>query len=431
MHSPNMKLRIAILALAGLGAAAASIQTEQNEGHGIAQRAAWPNGPFVTDGRWIRDASGVNLTYAGTNWPGHADVMIPEGLQYQSIATIVSKVKSLGMNAIRLTFAIQMVDEIYANSGKDITLEKAFVQALGQANGIKILNQVIAKNPIFNASTTRLQVFDAVAAELTKQQIYIHLDNHISKGMWCCSTDDGNSWWGDKYFNTTNWTRGLAYMADHAKSWPGFVSIGLRNEPREPTTSATSKATYNWQSWYTFMKRGAEAVHTANPAPLIFLSGLSYDTYMTPVVQGTALSPGTEKFSKADFPGYGNKLVIEIHNYETGATSCPNLQNNLYKNGFQALTPSAANMFPVMMTEFGFAMDASTWKGVYASCLATYLPAQKAGWTIWVLAGSYYIRSGKQDYDEDWGLLNHDWSAWRSPGYINGALLGMVKNTLS
>jgi len=24
---------------------------------------------------------------------------------------------------------------------------------------------------------------------------------------------------------------------------------------------------------------------------------------------------------------------------------------------------------------------------------------------IWVLAGSYYIRSGTQDYDETWGML--------------------------
>ncbi|KAK3377214.1 glycoside hydrolase superfamily [Lasiosphaeria ovina] len=426
-----MKLNAAIAALAGLAAAAPSAEPDQHSRTPLlAGRADWPNGPLVTSGRWVHDASGKNVTYAGANWPGAADVMIPEGLQYQSIATIVSKVKSIGMNAIRLTFAIQMVDEIYANGGKDVTLEKAFAQALGQANGAKVLAQVLAKNPTFTAATTRLQVYDAVAAELAKQQIYVHLDNHISKGMWCCSTDDGNSWWGDKYFSAANWTRGLAYMADHAKAWPGFVSIGLRNEPREPSSKGQSAA-YNWQTWYEYMKQGAAAVHAANPDPLIFMSGLSFDTFLTPVVQGTALSPGSGKFSFGDFAGYANKLVLEIHNYDNSATSCSSLQNNLYRNGFQALTASAANVFPVMMTEFGFQMDATTWKGVYASCLAAYLPAQKAGWTIWVLAGSYYIRSGRQDYDENWGLLNHDWSAWRSPSYIDGALTAMVKNTLS
>jgi hypothetical protein len=211
----TMKPVLALLSLASLSAAAPnSSPFAQDE---LSRRADWPNGPFVTSGRWILDASGKNVTYAGANWPGHADVMIPEGLQYQSIESIVQKIKSLGMNAVRLTFAIQMVDEIYANGGNDITIQKAFVQALGQANGTRVLNQVLAKNPQFSATTTRLQVFDAVAAELAKQQIYLHLDNHVSKAMWCCSSTDGNSWWGDTYFSVANWTRGLAYMANHVR----------------------------------------------------------------------------------------------------------------------------------------------------------------------------------------------------------------------
>ena len=209
------------------------------------------------------------------------------------------------------------------------------------------------------------------------------------------------------------------------------MSMALRNELREPTNNPTlSSQTYNWQYWYTYIKQGAKAIHDTNPDVLIFLSGLNFDTYLTPVVRGTALTPGTGTFSFGDFPGYANKLVLEIHNYENSATSCSSLQSNLYNNGFQALSSSAVNKFPVLLTEFGFAMDASTWKGVYASCIAAYMPAQKAGWFIWVLAGSYYIRSGTQDYDETWGLLNHDWSAWRSPSYVNGALIQMVNGSL-
>jgi hypothetical protein len=205
-----------ILVFSALAAVSAfAVPSPQTARDGVSQRAAWPNGPLVTAGRWIHDASGNRLTYAGTNWPGHNDVMIPEGLQYQSIETIVQMVKSLGMNAIRLTFAIEMIDDIYANGGMDVTIQKAFVQALGQSNGTRVLNQVLAKNPRFSPSTTRLQVFDAVAEELNKQQIYIHLDNHISKGMWCCSGTDGNTWWGDTHFSTANWVRGLSYMANH------------------------------------------------------------------------------------------------------------------------------------------------------------------------------------------------------------------------
>lgn len=76
-------------------------------------------------------------------------------------------------------------------------------------------DKVVKNNPTFGQNTTRLQVFDAVAAECNKQQIYVHLDNHISKAGWCCTPFDGNSWWNDTYFNVEKWTRGLAYMADH------------------------------------------------------------------------------------------------------------------------------------------------------------------------------------------------------------------------
>ncbi|KAG4216890.1 hypothetical protein PC116_g34629 [Phytophthora cactorum] len=127
--------------------------------------------------------------------------MIPDGLQYQSIESIVSKIKSVGMNAIRLTYAIQMIDEIYSNNGKDTTVKDSFTKALGQTNGPKVYSQFLAKNPSFNDSTTRLQVFDAVAAECAKQKVFVHLDNHMSKAAWCCSTNDGNSWFGDRDFS--------------------------------------------------------------------------------------------------------------------------------------------------------------------------------------------------------------------------------------
>ncbi|KAL8995215.1 MAG: hypothetical protein Q9169_005003 [Polycauliona sp. 2 TL-2023] len=55
--------------------------------------------PFSTDGRWIVNADNVNLTYAGVNWPGHGETMVPEGLQKASVAEIVTKIKSIGMNA--------------------------------------------------------------------------------------------------------------------------------------------------------------------------------------------------------------------------------------------------------------------------------------------------------------------------------------------
>lgn len=46
----------------------------------------------------------------------------------------------------------------------------------------------------------------------------------MSQGAWCCNTEDGNSWWGDTYFSVANWTRGLAYMADHVSLSPSIFT---------------------------------------------------------------------------------------------------------------------------------------------------------------------------------------------------------------
>jgi hypothetical protein len=123
----------------------------------IGSHCAWPDAPLVASGRWIHNAKGENVTYAGVNWPGAADVMIPEGLQYASIEKIVSGIKSLGMNAIRLTFAIEMIDDIKDNGG-DVTLSAAFSKALGTTKGPVVYNKVLQNNPQFSASTTRVQV---------------------------------------------------------------------------------------------------------------------------------------------------------------------------------------------------------------------------------------------------------------------------------
>lgn len=228
------------------------------------------------------------------------------------------------------------------------------------------------------------------------------------------------------------------------------MSVGLRNELREPADNSTAEATYDWAHWYTNMVAGAKQVNSANPNPLIFFSGLNYDTTLSPVVTGADLGNGqTFDLDAFDFK---NKIVFELHNYATGSTSCDSLKSSLYSDGFDALnvTNTSLNHAPVVMTEFGFQQDDSTYEGVYASCLREYLPEQHAGWMVWVIAGSYYIRSGTQDSDDTWGktynwlfiftedilmkhmagLLTHNWSAWRSPDAIDNGLKPLVQATL-
>lgn len=97
------------------------------------------------------------MPVVGINWPGAADTMLPEGLGYQSIANIVQKLTDTGFNTVRLTFAIEMVDDILDNGG-DVTLSDTLTRALGQDGGTAMLAKIISNNPQFTATTTRLQV---------------------------------------------------------------------------------------------------------------------------------------------------------------------------------------------------------------------------------------------------------------------------------
>ncbi|KAL8949479.1 MAG: hypothetical protein Q9222_004414 [Ikaeria aurantiellina] len=388
----------------------------------------WFPGPFSTDGRWMLNAKGDNLTYAGVNWPGAAEIMIPEGLQYASIPSLVEKIKDIGMNAIRLTWAVEMVDDILDNGG-DVTLRTSFTKVLGDKNGTSLYNAVLRNNPSFAPNITRLQVFDAVAQECAKQQVYVHLDNHVSKAGWCCDHDDGNAWFGDTYFDVRRWKRALGYMAEHGRSWPSLLSMGLRNELRRPSDWHLL-LDYNWASWYGNMTAGADAVHKANPDVLIFFSGLEYDSQLRPVFTGAPLGHGPS-FNKSKLD-YANKVVLEVHDYDFGS-NCTEKEGKLMRSSCGAIDssdPDVKMVFPLVMSEWGFAQQPDQNKAPYASCLQQFLPAQKVGWMTWVLAGSYYIRSGQVDYDESWGLLDHEWKDWRCPECITEGLAPMIKATL-
>lgn len=204
-------------------------------------------------------------------------------------------------------------------------------------------------------------------------------------------------------------------MASHGAQWGNMMSMGMRNELREPDDNATLVATeYGWSDWYENMIPAAETIFEANPDPLIFFSGLGFDTDMTPIPTGANLTTASGSVTNLTFDvssfadSFANKIVIEIHNYDNDATDCESMEEGLVAEGYDAMMvgeSGVVNVVPVVMTEFGYANDNTTWETVYASCLRSFLPGfvgGPAGWMVWVLAGSYYIRQGCQDCDETW-----------------------------
>lgn len=239
-------------------------------------------------------------------------------------------------------------------------------------------------------------------------------------------------------------------MAEHAAQWPAFVSTALRNELRDPGEDSPVYANYGWKDWYPNVVAAADGINAANTDPLIFFSGLNFDTDLRNVTREIDLGGG-EVFDIDSF-SYANKIVFELHNYNNGYEGdCGSFGSGLYNNGYDAMdTSSTTNVAPVVMTEFGFPQDDSTYQSPYPDCIKQYLTSIKGGWMQWVglsipallllqtlanrhqvISGSYYTRQGTQDYDETWGLLSHDWSDWRSQAAIDGFTKPFVEATLS
>ncbi|KAF2732122.1 glycoside hydrolase [Polyplosphaeria fusca] len=398
--------------------------------------------PLSSKGRDIVDSNGDVFHFTATNWPGHQEAMIPEGLQHASVKDIVSWFPKFGLNSVRLTFAIEMIDDIYGNNPNQ-TLEHTVINALGTPNGTIVLNQILKHNPQFGNQTTRLEVFDAVAHELANQGVLVHLDNHVSKAFWCCGENDGNGWFGEKYFDVENWIRGWSYITKHAKeNWPTFVSAGLRNELR----NAVDAEPVDWYTWYSHMTSAANAVHKADPNALIFFSGLSFDTYIDPIplgkilngTDGTSTAGKTAVFDPNDFP-FKDKIVLEIHKYDFEATQddCETFKAKWYEKGFQALdesNPETKHLFPMVLSEWGFIQNGTYWnQTTYNKCLIEMVENWKFGWMQWELSGSFYLqtRPGRapatiQGLEEFWGLVDYNWSAVRSPVTVENSLEKLI-----
>ncbi|KAK6442706.1 hypothetical protein LTR95_001065 [Oleoguttula sp. CCFEE 5521] len=159
--------------------------------------SVWPYAPFSTKGRNIVNAKEEAVTWAGVNWPGSGETMVPEGLEWSSVEAILDQIKSVGFNFIRLTYAIQAVDQIYERDGADVPLEVAMINGLGYANGTKVTKEMVAKNPRWTKDTTRFEVWDAIATAAAEREIYIHPDVHVGRAQWCCNNTDGNAWFDD------------------------------------------------------------------------------------------------------------------------------------------------------------------------------------------------------------------------------------------
>ena len=70
------------------------------------------------------------------------------------------------------------------------------------------------------------------------------------------------------------------------------------------------------------------------------------------------------------------------------------------------------------MSEFGIGVAApsDSEKG-WLACVVDYMTDNDAEWDLWTLGGDYYVREGKVNYEESFGMLDKGWGNWRNGGF--------------
>ncbi|XP_071715566.1 glycosyl hydrolase 5 family protein-like [Rutidosis leptorrhynchoides] len=353
-----------------------------------------------TNSRWIIDDrnNGERVKLSCVNWVSHLDVALAEGLSKQPVDEISKKILEMGFNCVRLTYPLFL-----------ITYETLGLRTVRQSLQMLGLSGSVAGVQVNNPSIVDLSLVDAfkeVVRSLDRNNVMIILDNHISRPGWCCNDNDGNGFFGDKYFDPDVWIKGVTRVANMFVGYANVIGMSLRNELRGHRQDV--------KTWYMYMQKCAEHVHSANPNVLVILSGLSYDQDLS-FLQKTPVSLS-----------FSRKLVFEIHWYGFSNDNDWLTSNANDVCGRVIDTMKSKSMFlldqgyPLFISEWGVDQRGTNENdNRYLNCFLGWAAEHDLDWALWTIVGSYYYREGVAGMEEFYGLLNWNWRQPRNTSFLD------------
>jgi endoglucanase len=371
--------------------------------------AAWPSPvpgvhvPLHTQGRWIVDRRGKRLKLASVNWFGAESAeFVVGGLDRQRLPELARLIKHGGFNSVRLPWSNQLVEQ------------NPIVQA-----------DLLAANPRLRGRRA-LDVLDAVIHELGRQGLMVILDNHRSRGDWCCDEAHGDGLWYTHDYPESSWIADWRLMAARYRHAPNVVAAELRNEIRPDPSLAPGPTTATWgdgnplTDWRAAAERGGNAVLAADPDLLVIVGGTEYQGNLT----GVAANP-----VRLDVP---NRVVYAPHDYRWFSSAAELASYGAFRAKLDQrwgyiLT---ANLAPLYLSEFGTCTNPSPREQcdpldpTYLEFITRYLRESDMDWAYWPLNGTQSAGYGREHGAiEAYGLLNDDWSA-----YGNRTVLAALKS---
>lgn len=186
--------------------------------------------PLITSGAQILGASGQPVRLEGVNWSGaHQNGLVPAGLDKLAASEIAGRIADLGLNHVRLTFALG-----------------TFVNNDGSLKTAPVADQWrLAANPAWQGSMSPWEVYQAVVAELTGAGVAVIPNCHMLYQGTCCSTADGNGLWYNANWPASTFYACWKMVVAALSPDPLVIGFDLKNEPR-PATINGQVLTPSW-----------------------------------------------------------------------------------------------------------------------------------------------------------------------------------------
>jgi endoglucanase len=401
------------LTLAGAVALACGCVTQKSDAGGAVDAGpdsgiVSPAVPFHTESRFILDANNQRFKLAGVSWyGGESPDLVPLGLDHADVNDIARLIRQLGFNSVRLPWAMQLYEENPA-----------------------IPDAMLSANPALQGKTA-LEVFDAVVDALAGQGLVVVLDNHRSRGDWCCDTAHGDGLWHTVAYPETSFIADWQAMAARYQSQPAVIGADLRNELRgqliddapavctdcdTPANSGCTCLQPSWgdgnalTDWAAAATRAGNAVLGVNPDLLIIVEGDFWSTWIG--ANGTPVTLSVP-----------NRLVYSAHNYSSsngGVASFATyaaFKAALDSSWGYVVTAGQTYTAPMWVGEFG--TNHTTPSAVWWPWIQQYLAENDFDWCYWAVNGTEGSGYGRAfGAEETFGVLDTTWTAPASSDFL-------------
>ncbi len=338
--------------------------------------------PLSTRGAQIVDAAGYPVLLRGVNWFGlETETQVPHGLWQRDYKEMLSQIRDLGYNVIRLPYSVQAL----------------------RGNSINSVNFSIGSNRDLEGKTP-LEAMDVIIQEAARQGLMILLDSHRLNNQRIPEL-----WYGDG-FTEEDWINTWTMLAARYRNQPNVIGADLKNEPHGQASWGTGDRNTDWRL---AAERAGNAILRVNPNWLIVVEGVEKN------VPGQRLSGhwwGGNLEGVRRFPvrlSNRRKLVYSPHEYGPGVVdqpwfSDPTFPRNLlnrWEIGFHYI--ATQGIAPVWVGEFGGRqVDRASKEGIWQRQFVHFLNQNNLGFAYW---------SWNPNSRDTGGILQDDWQTIDTP----------------